>query len=46
MKIQEETWRVLLERWEKLYYCTRDDILFNPETLEAVSPEQVRTLLK
>jgi len=31
--------------WNKLYYCFRDDIVFNPETNEYTSPEKVYDLI-
>ena len=30
--------------WEKLYYCSRDDIVYNPEGGEVVEPEDISTL--
>jgi hypothetical protein len=32
-------------RWEKLYYCARDDVTFDPEAGEPVRPEQLRGYL-
>lgn len=29
-------WQQAMRRWDSLYYCERDDILFNPETNETL----------
>lgn len=31
--------------WNKLYYCFRDDIVFNPETNEYTSPKKIYNLI-
>ena len=32
-------WNKGIERWQRLYYCARDDILFDPETNEVYPPD-------
>lgn len=32
-------------RWEKLYYCARDDVAFDPEASVPVRPEQIRNYI-
>jgi len=34
-----------VESWNKLYYCGRDDIVFNPETSEFSTPEKIYDLI-
>ncbi len=38
-------WPTAMSRWEKLYYCQRDDIVFLPETREHVKVSNIRRLL-
>lgn len=38
-------WQKVLARWNRLYYCYRDDIVYDPETGRAVPPSQINTLL-
>lgn len=39
-------WEQKMERWEQLYYCSRDAIVFNPETGEQAPTDEMNTLLK
>lgn len=45
--IRDETprWQQARERWMRLYYCGRDDIVFIPQELLVLSPERVADLL-
>ena len=47
----DEESRVLLPAWDKAmatwrsyYYCSRDDVVFDPKSDQVVSEEQLRTL--
>ena len=35
-------WDKAIERWDRLYYCDRDDIVFDPETNETCSKKDVK----
>jgi len=38
-------WQAMMERWNRLYYCSRDDVVFDPATGESVGPEALGALL-
>ena len=35
-----QRWRDAMKRWNRLYYCNRDGIVFDPETNETCDPAQ------
>jgi predicted RNA-binding Zn-ribbon protein involved in translation (DUF1610 family) len=35
-------WDSAIERWEKLYYCARDGIVYNPETGETINIDSIQ----
>ena len=35
-------WDNAMERWNRLYYCNRDDIVFDPETNETCSKKDLK----
>ncbi len=38
-------WAKARQKWLELYYCSRNDCVFNPDTSESVPPEKMSTLL-
>ncbi|WKZ49292.1 MAG: hypothetical protein QY306_07975 [Anaerolineales bacterium] len=42
---QHETYNRALRKWQQLYYCHRDDVLFMPGENRTVNPEQLRSYL-
>jgi hypothetical protein len=40
------TWQDEIERWKQLYYCNRDDIVFNPESKLTSSAQDWQTLIE
>jgi hypothetical protein len=38
-------WQAKMERWERLYYCSRDDVVFDPTDGKSVMPEDLQSLL-
>jgi hypothetical protein len=38
-------WKNAMGRWEKLYYCARDDIIFDEDDLKPMSVEEMRPYL-
>ena len=38
-------WDEAMESWRSLYYCRRDDVVFNPQTNKAISDAEVKSLL-
>ena len=38
-------WDEAIRRWSELYYCSRDDCVFNPNTGESVPPERISALI-
>lgn len=38
-------WEAKMSRWNRLYYCNRDHIVFDPETGHKASPEDVENFL-
>jgi hypothetical protein len=38
-------WQVAMARWEALYYCLRDDVVFFPGSPSAISAASMRTVL-
>ena len=42
---EKPVWDATMERWRRLYYCFRDDIVFDPDTGEFSQPSDVRRLL-
>ena len=45
VKAQEPEWHEARSRWVRLYYCTRDDVIYMPGENRAESPEEVDALL-
>lgn len=39
---EEPLWREAMKRWERLYYCQRDDIVFDPEMRDTCQPQAIR----
>ena len=39
--IKSELWREQISIWNRLYYCHRDDILFDPRTGQFFSPHEI-----
>ncbi len=37
-------WDRAMERWGKLYYCARDNVLFDPQTNKTLSNEEIAAL--
>lgn len=40
------TWEETVRRWERLYYCSRDDLVFDPNTNATCSPQHLQQFLK
>ena len=38
-------WDEAMESWRSLYYCRRDDVVFNPQTNKAISDAEVKSML-
>jgi hypothetical protein len=38
-------WQAAMRNWQKLFYCHRDDLVFDVETSEHCSPEEVQTFV-
>jgi hypothetical protein len=38
-------WELANEIWKNLYYCARDDIIFDPDTGTTISPENLDNVL-
>ena len=38
-------WQKAMERWNRLYYCGRDDCVFDPITSEFTQPDQLKEML-
>jgi len=38
-------WNQQINRWSRLYYCYRDDLVYDPETGRSCPPGQMNTLL-
>ena len=43
---QMEAWQKSMEKWDRLYYCQRDDCVFDPNQNVAVAPADLKTYLK
>jgi len=41
----EPSWQKAMERWDRLYYCARDDCVFDPITGESTPVEMMREFL-
>lgn len=41
-KTQKARWQAAMRTWEGLYYCSRDDIIFNPTDGTKLTPEQLK----
>jgi DNA-directed RNA polymerase subunit RPC12/RpoP len=41
-----EGWRKSMQKWEQLYYCLRDDCIFDPAENNAFSPDRLHEYLK
>ncbi|MCE5206746.1 MAG: hypothetical protein LLG42_00365 [Chloroflexi bacterium] len=39
-------WQKSMEKWDRLYYCQRDDCVFDPDQNVAVAPADLKTYLK
>jgi hypothetical protein len=44
-EVEFAAWQAKMSVWDKLYYCARDDIVFDPEIGETAKPESIATLL-
>jgi len=42
--VRYPAWDRAMEQWKALYYCSRDDAVFNPQINKVVSDEQLATL--
>lgn len=42
---QKEVWHKVVERWNRLYYCFRDDIIFDPKTEKYFPPWEMEDFL-
>lgn len=42
---QIELWEKAVENWKKLYYCSRDDIVFDPKTQKYCEPDKINELI-
>lgn len=40
-----QIWNSKISRWDRLYYCYRNDIVFDPDTGKSASAEQLSSLL-
>jgi hypothetical protein len=40
-----ENYEKLIPRWQKLYYCFRDDVVFNPENKKLTSADQINKMI-
>ncbi len=38
-------WETAMERWNRLYYCMRDDVVFDPDTEASFRPEEMMNYL-
>ena len=38
-------WDEAMESWRSLYYCRRDDVVFDPQTNKAISDAEVKSML-
>ena len=41
-----ESWKKSMQKWERLYYCQRDDCVFDMDENTAISPENLHTYLR
>jgi hypothetical protein len=39
-------WKAAIERWRRLYYCSRDDVVFLPRERQVSSPEHIAEFLR
>ena len=44
-QVQLKVWEAATEVWSRLYYCFRDDVIFDPEKGEHRPPAQLKELL-
>jgi hypothetical protein len=42
--VRYPAWDRAMEQWRALFYCSRDDVVFNPQTSKVVSNEQLTAL--
>lgn len=42
---EEAKWKSALQRWNRLYYCHRNGIVFDPETNETCEPANIKTFI-
>jgi hypothetical protein len=45
LKARLPEWRIAMDRWRLVYYCSRDDLVFLPSQGTAVSPDAMAELL-
>ncbi len=43
--IEKHTWNLAMQRWNRLYFCQRDGIVFDPETGETCDPSNIQNFL-
>lgn len=39
-------WKRKMQMWDELYYCYRDDVVFNPRTGRSAAPSNIETLYR
>jgi len=42
---EEPIWKKAVQRWQCLYYCFRDDLVFDPQTGETCQPDSLTEFL-
>ncbi len=40
--LEKPAWDMAMQRWNRLYYCHRDGIVFDSETRETTQPQAIR----
>lgn len=41
-----KVWELLRDKWLTLYYCSRDDVVFDPTSNQYASPEEISKLIQ
>lgn len=42
---EKPRWDLAMQKWLRLYYCHRDGLVFDPETLETCKPQELKEFL-
>jgi hypothetical protein len=42
---EKPLWRDAMKKWERLYYCERDDVVFDPETHKSCQRQAIREFI-